>query len=106
MGCTGKRFKRKLRMLAGSKLNGGEITLYWIISANTCCQGPLAGKCNLRDKMQGKRDIWNRRNGWWLTAIPGWPKGSNHQPAELRVSCLIVNGRSVVNVCDARLRIG
>lgn len=88
------------------KLNRREITFYRSRAANAFCQGPVAGKYNLRDKLQGRRTLWNRGNGWWwLTAIPSRLKGGPRQPAELHVPCLVVNGHPVCDIHDMRFRI-
>lgn len=39
-------------MQAVAKLNPREITLYRTEAANTFCQGPVAEKCKLRDKLR------------------------------------------------------
>ncbi len=51
-GCTGKWFGRKLQTRAVSKLNPREITPCGTKTANTLCQGPVAGKCKLHRKLQ------------------------------------------------------
>ena len=92
MGCTGKLFKRKLRTAAVFKLNGEESPSLPGRGSEHFLSRAAAGKCNLRDKLLGKRDIRDQGNGWWLTAIPRRLRGGNRQPAEVRVSCMIVNG--------------
>ena len=51
LGCKGKRFGRRVADTGFSKLNPGEITPCGMKTANTFCQGPVAGNCKVAEQV-------------------------------------------------------
>ena len=63
LGCTGKPCGRKLQTRAAAKLNPWEFVPDRTGAANTLCQGPVAGNCKLRHKLQ--REEMGMEAGVW-----------------------------------------